>query len=65
VFLLQVGTLTAIMPRSGIAGSSGNTMSNFQRNHQIDFQSGCTSLQCHIQQRSDPFSTYSPASAVT
>jgi hypothetical protein len=27
------------MPRRGIAGSSGSTMSNFLRNHQTDFQS--------------------------
>jgi hypothetical protein len=33
------------MPRSGIAGSSGSTMSNFLRNNQTDLQSGCTSLQ--------------------
>ena len=40
------------MPRRGIAGSSGNTMSNFLRNCLTDFQSGCTSLQSHQQWRS-------------
>jgi hypothetical protein len=40
------------MPRSGIAGSSGATMSNFLRNHQNDFQSVCSSLQPHQQWRS-------------
>jgi hypothetical protein len=30
------------MPRRGIAGSSSSTMSNFLRNRQTDFQSGCT-----------------------
>ena len=37
------------MPRNGIAGSSGSTISNFVRNYQIDFhfQCGCTSLQYH------------------
>jgi hypothetical protein len=29
------------MPGRGIAGSSGSTMSNFLRNRQTDFQSGC------------------------
>jgi hypothetical protein len=36
------------MPRSGIAGSSGRTISNFQ-NFQIGFQSACTILQSHQQ----------------
>ena len=45
VFLLPVGTFSGYMPRRGIGGSSGNTMSNFLRNHQTNFQSGCTSLQ--------------------
>ena len=31
------------MPKSCIAGSSGRFISNFLRNHQIDFQTGCTS----------------------
>jgi len=35
----------ANIPKSGIAGSSGRSVSNFLRNLQIDFQSGCTSLQ--------------------
>jgi hypothetical protein len=46
------------MPRSGIAGSSGNSISNFLRNHQTDFQSGCTSLQTHQQWRSVPLSPH-------
>jgi hypothetical protein len=44
------------MPRRGIAGSSSSTMSNFLRNCQTDFQSGCTSLQSHQQWRSVPLS---------
>jgi hypothetical protein len=44
---LHVGASSGYMPRSGIAGSSGSTMSNFLRNHLTDFQSGCASLQSH------------------
>ena len=46
------------MPRRGIAGSSYSTMSNFQGNHQTDFQSCCTSLQSHQQWRIVPLSPY-------
>jgi hypothetical protein len=52
VSVLQVGTTSGDMPRSGIAGSTGSTMSNFLKNRQFDFQSGCTSLQSHQQWRS-------------
>ena len=58
VSLLHVGASSGYMPRSGIAGSSGSTMSNFLRNHQTDFQSGCTSLQSHQQWRSFPLSLH-------
>ena len=58
VFLLPVGTSSAYMPRRSIAGSSGSTMSNFLRNCQTDFKSGCTSLQSHQQWRSVSFSPY-------
>jgi hypothetical protein len=56
--LLQVGTFSGYMHRRGIAGSSSSTMSNFLRNSQTDFQSGCTSLQSHQQWRSFPLSPY-------
>jgi hypothetical protein len=46
------------MPRSGIAGSSGRTISNFLRNCQVNFQSGCTSLYSHQQWRSVPLSLH-------
>jgi len=46
------------MPKRGIAGSSGSSMSNFLRNLQTDFQNGCTSLQPHQQWRSVPLSPH-------
>ena len=58
VSLLPVGTSSGYIPRRGIAGSSGSTISNFLRNHQTDFQSGCTSLQSHKQWRSVPLSPH-------
>ena len=58
VSLLLVGTTSGYMPRRGIAGSSSSTMSNFLRNNQTDFQSGCTSLQVHQQWRSFPLSQH-------
>jgi len=58
VSFLLVGTSSGYMPRRGIAGSSSSTMSNFFRNRQTDFQSGCTSLQSHQQWRSVPLSPH-------
>ena len=58
VSLLYVGASSGYMPRSDIAGSSSSTMSNFLRNHQTDFQSGCTCLQSHQQWRSVPLSPH-------
>jgi hypothetical protein len=43
------------MPKSG---SSGRTISNFLRNHQIDFQSGFTSVQSQQQWKSVPLFPY-------
>jgi hypothetical protein len=58
VSLLQVGTSTGYMPKRDIAGSFCGTMSNFQRSHKTDFQSGCISLQSHQQWRSVPHSPH-------
>jgi hypothetical protein len=58
VSLLQVGASSGYMSMSGIAGSYGRTMSNFLRNRQTDFQSGCTSLQFHQQWRNVPLSPH-------
>ena len=58
VFLLPVRTSSGDMPRRGIAESSGSIMSNFLRNLQADFQSGCTSLQSHQQWKSVPLSPH-------
>jgi len=44
VSLLYVGFSFGYMTRRGLAGSSGSGMSNFLRNLQTYFQSGCTSL---------------------
>jgi hypothetical protein len=37
---LYVGASLGYMPKCSIGGTSGNTMSNFLRNRQSDFQSG-------------------------
>ena len=58
VSLLHIGASSGYMPRRGIAGSSGSIISNFLRNLQTDFQSGCTSLQSHQQWRSVPLSPH-------
>jgi hypothetical protein len=58
VSFLPVGTSSGYMPRRGIAGCSSSTMSNFLRNRQTDFQSGCTSLQSHQQWRVVPLSPH-------
>jgi len=58
VSLLYDGASFGYMPKRGIAGSSGSSMSNFLRNLQTDFQNGFTSLQSHQQWRSVPLSPH-------
>jgi hypothetical protein len=46
------------IPKRGIAGYSGRSISNFLRNIQINFQSGCTSLKSYQQWKSAPLSPH-------
>jgi hypothetical protein len=52
------GASFGFIPKSVIAGPSGRSIYNFLRNLQIDFQSGCTSLQSHQKWKSVPLSPH-------
>jgi hypothetical protein len=56
--LLYVRTSLEYKHRSGIAGSSDNTMYTFLRNRQTELHNGFSSLQSHRQWRSVPFSQH-------
>ena len=46
------------IPENGVAGSSGRSIFHFLRKLQIDFQSGCSSLQSHQQCGNVPLSPH-------
>jgi hypothetical protein len=54
VSLLYVEASFGCMSKNGIDGFSSNTISNFLRNHETDFQSGYTGLQSNQQWMSVP-----------
>jgi hypothetical protein len=56
--LWQGGASFGYIPKSGLSGYSGRSISSFLRSHQIDFQSGYTSLQSYQQWRNDPLSLH-------
>jgi hypothetical protein len=55
---LPVGTSSGYMPRRGIVGSSGSTMSSFMRSRIIDLQNRYKSIQSHQQWMSIPLSPH-------